>query len=94
MVVRGGRSVYSWGDLARTCALQSTSKSIAVTTLALAIAEGKLSFDTKAADCVPGFGSPPAQNRLKGGRMLETTLFHLATHTAGFEKDGGFGHIF
>ena len=94
MLIRRGQLAYSWGDLERKYDLKSTSKSIGVTALALAIGDGKLSLDTKASECVPGFGAPPAQNRLKGGWLLEATLFHLATQTAGFEKPGGYGHIF
>lgn len=92
VVVYQGKVVYRWGDQEQTYDLKSTSKSIGVTALGLALADRKLKLETKAADCLPSFGTPPALNRATG-RLEGVTLFHLATQTAGFAKPGGYEPI-
>ena len=58
--------------------------------LSLALADGKFkSLRDRAKTYHPSLGVPPAANA-KTGYLEKTTLFHLATHTAGFEKPGGF----
>ena len=89
VIVRHGKLIYSWGDLERRYDLKSTTKSIGVTALGLAIADGKLRLDQKAVDCQPDFGVPPEQNR-DTGWLPEITLFQLAAQTAGFDKPGGY----
>jgi CubicO group peptidase (beta-lactamase class C family) len=89
VVIRGGKLVYSWGDLDQLYDLKSSTKSFGSTALAVALMDGKLRLDQKAGDCLPGFGTPPPQNRLTGW-LGEITLFHLATQTAGFDKRGGY----
>ncbi len=91
-VVHRGKLVYSWGDPNRAYDLKSSSKSIGMTAFGLALADEKLTLETKAVDCLPGFGTPPAENRLNG-RTEKVTLFHLATQTAGFAKPGGYEPI-
>ena len=91
-VIHQGKLVYFWGDPGQTYDLKSTSKSIGGAALGLALADGKLTLETKAVDCVPAFGTPPAENRLNGWREM-VTLFHLATQTAGFAKPGGYETI-
>jgi len=91
-VVHKGKLVYSWGDPRELYDLKSTTKSIGVTALGLALADGKLSLESKAVECLPEFGAPPEENR-HSGWLERVTLFHLATQTAGFAKPGGFEPI-
>jgi CubicO group peptidase (beta-lactamase class C family) len=89
MIVRHGKLVLSWGDTSRRYDLKSTTKSIGVTALGLAIGDGKVRLEDKARKHHPGLGVPPESNRKKGW-LDEITVHHLATQTAGFEKPGGY----
>ncbi|MBW3543167.1 MAG: beta-lactamase family protein, partial [Planctomycetes bacterium] len=91
-ITRGGKLVLAWGDLRQRYDLKSTTKSIGVTALGLAIGDGKLKLTDKARDHHPTFGVPPETNT-KTGWLDEITLLHLATQTAGFEKPGGYEPI-
>jgi CubicO group peptidase (beta-lactamase class C family) len=91
-VVRHGALIIAWGDSAKRYDLKSTTKSIGVTALGLAILDGKLKLSDKARQHHPQFGTPPDEN-LKSGWLDEITLRHLATQTAGFEKPGGYGKV-
>ncbi len=88
-VMRGGKLVYSWGDRERRYELKSTTKSIGVTALGLAIQDGKLSLTDRAVGRHPAFGVPPESNA-ETGWLGKVTLLHLATQTAGFAKPGGY----
>jgi CubicO group peptidase (beta-lactamase class C family) len=88
-VTRHGKLVMSWGDPARLYDLKSTTKSIGVTAVGLALLDGKMKLTDKAVEHHPDFGVPPEANR-KTGWLGEITLRHLATQTAGFEKPGGY----
>lgn len=90
VVIRHGKLVYEWGDLDASYDLKSSSKSIGVTALGLALADGKLTLGGKASECLSGFGAPPEENR---DRAADVTLYQLATQTAGFDKGGGFEPI-
>jgi len=93
LIVRGGKKVVTWGDPKRRYDLKSTTKSIGVTAVGLALADGKLrSLDQKARAILPEFGTPPATNA-KTGWLDRISLWQLATQTAGFEKPGGFGKL-
>ena len=92
MVVRGGRVVLTWGDLSQRYDLKSTSKSVGVTALGVALADGKVKLTDRAVDLHPTFATPPEENA-RTGWPGEITLLHLATQTAGFEKPGGYGKI-
>ncbi len=91
-VTRGGRLVMSWGDARRRFDLKSSSKSIGVTALGLAIGDGKLALSDLATKRHPNFGVPPDGNAATGW-LDKITLRHLATQTAGFEKPGGYGKL-
>ena len=91
-VIRGGKLVYAWGDTKQRYDLKSTTKSIGATALGVALLDGKVTLEQKAVDCLPTYATPPAQNRLNSW-LGETTLFHLATHTAGLDKPGGYEPI-
>ncbi|MHC4702511.1 MAG: serine hydrolase domain-containing protein, partial [Planctomycetota bacterium] len=89
-VTRGGKFIMQWGDQERRYDLKSTTKSIGVTALALALKDGKIkSLRDGARKYHPGFGVPPESNA-QTGWLDKTTLFHLATQTAGFDKKGGY----
>jgi CubicO group peptidase (beta-lactamase class C family) len=88
-VIRHGRWVFSWGDSEKRYDLKSSSKSIGMTAVLLAVADGKMQLADKARKYQPALGIPPEENR-RTGWLDEITLFHLATQTAGFAKPGGY----
>ena len=89
-VTRGGRLIMQWGDQKKRYDLKSTTKAIGVTAVALALKDGKIkSLQDPAAKYHPGFGIPPESNA-QTGWLDKITLFHLATQTAGFDKNGGY----
>ena len=88
-ITRHGKLVMSWGDLARRYDLKSTTKSIGVTALGLAIADGKIALADKVVQHHPQFAVPPESNK-KTGWIRRITIQHLATQTAGFQKPGGY----
>src|SRR2546423_15083357 len=73
MVVRGGKQVLAWGDLAHRYDLKSTTKSIGVTALGLALKDGKVRLDDPALKHHPELGVPPEENR-KTGWLEKITL--------------------
>lgn len=91
-VVRRGKLVMSWGDFHERYDLKSTTKSIGVTALGLAIQDGKMQLSDLAAKHHPGLGTPPESNAGTGW-IEKITLFHLASQTAGFDKPGGYAPL-
>lgn len=91
-IVRHGRLVASWGDQQKRYDLKSTTKSIGVTCLSLALADGKVALTDKARRHHPTFGVPP-QDNAETGWLEQITLLHLATQTAGFDKRGGWSRL-
>ena len=63
-----------------------------MTSVGLAIKDGKLKLGDRVRKHHPTFGVPPKGNR-KTGWLDDVTLLHLATHTAGFEKPGGYRRL-
>jgi len=89
-VTRHGRLVMQWGEKKRRYDLKSSTKAIGVTALGLALKDGKIrSLQDPAKKYHPGFGVPP-QSNAETGWLDKITLFHLATQTAGFDKNGGY----
>jgi CubicO group peptidase (beta-lactamase class C family) len=90
-VIRHGKRVFSWGSQSQRYALLSTTKSIGGSALGLALADGLMELSSPAHEFhLPGsFGVPPEENRATGW-IEEITIFHLVTHTAGFDKPGGY----
>jgi len=88
-ITRHGKLVMSWGDLRRRYDLKSTTKSIGITALGLAISDGKIGLEDKVVKHHPTFAVPPDANK-KTGWIGNITIQHLATQTAGFEKPGGY----
>ncbi|MEX0702583.1 MAG: serine hydrolase [Planctomycetales bacterium] len=91
-VTRHGYLVRTWGDVKKRYDLKSTTKSIGVTALGLAIADGKIALDDPARKHHPTLGVPPESNAATGWPE-KITVLHLATQTAGFEKPGGFSKL-
>lgn len=86
-IIRGGKLVMSWGNQARRYDLKSTTKSIGVTVLALAVKDGLVNLEDKAQQYYPDIGITPNAD---DPRLADIKIWHLATHTAGFDKPGGF----
>jgi CubicO group peptidase (beta-lactamase class C family) len=88
-VIYKGKLVMSWGDPAQLFDLKSTSKSIGVTLLGVALKDGKVALDDPARKHHPDFGVPPEANA-QTGWLDRITLRMLADQTAGFDKPGGY----
>lgn len=86
-IIRGGKLVMSWGNQATRYDLKSTNKSIGVTVLGLALKDGLMNLEDKVQQYCPDIGIPPNTG---DGRLADIKIWHLATHTAGFDKPGGF----
>lgn len=92
MIVRGGRQVMVWGNPAQRYDVKSSTKSIGGTALGLALADGIVAMQDAAQLHLPGVGLPPSSNTATGW-LDDITLAHLATHTAGFDKSGGYVNL-
>jgi CubicO group peptidase (beta-lactamase class C family) len=90
LITRKGKVVMSWGDTSELYSLRSTTKSIGVTALGLAIKDGLMGLHDKAQDHLPDIGVPPSSN---ADMAEDITILELATHTAGFDTDGGFTEL-
>ena len=63
-IIRGGKLVLAWGDPTRRYDLKSSTKSIGVTALGLAIQDGKLAARRPGTpSTIPGLGVPPEEQR-------------------------------
>ncbi len=93
IITRFGKVVLRWGDPKQTYDLKSSTKAIGVTAVGLALLDGKFqSLHDPAALYQPQLGVPPEENKGKG-YLDKITLFHLATQTAGFDKNGGYTEL-
>lgn len=92
LIIRHGRRVLAWGDENQRYDVKSTSKSIGVTLLGVALQDGKVKLDDPALRYLPTLGTPPESNR-ENGWIPQITLRQLANQTAGFEKPGGYGKL-
>jgi CubicO group peptidase (beta-lactamase class C family) len=86
-ILRGGKVVLSWGNQATRYDLKSTTKSIGVTALGLTLQDGLVDLADRAADHYASLGIPGND---RDPRRADIRIWHLATHTAGFDKPGGF----
>jgi CubicO group peptidase (beta-lactamase class C family) len=91
-ITRRGRVVYTWGDTTARYDLKSATKAIGTIALGLAVDDGRLRLTDSAQMHLPSLGVPPNGNRTTGW-LDEITVLQLATHTAGFEKSGGYGAL-
>jgi CubicO group peptidase (beta-lactamase class C family) len=89
ILVRVGKRVGAWGDQAVKYELKSTTKSFGSVLLGVAIKDGLVTRDTLVRPILPELGVPPNSNAARGWLPL-IAVRHLATHTAGFDKRGGF----
>jgi CubicO group peptidase (beta-lactamase class C family) len=92
IITRHGKVVLAWGDQAKLYDLKSTSKSIGVTLLGVALLDGKVKLDDPAIRHQPALGATPDSN-LQTGWLPKITLRHLADQVAGFEKVGGYNKV-
>jgi len=88
-IARGGYQVMSWGNQDSRREIKSATKSIGVTLFAIAIDDGLMNLDDFGDSLYAPIGTPPSSNTSTGW-LDDITLRHLATHTAGFEKQGGY----
>lgn len=89
MIVRRGRLVHSWGDIDERFDMKSTTKSIGGISLGLALNDNLLALTDSAQSRLPTIGAIPASNAATGW-LDDITIQQLATHTAGFDKPGGY----
>lgn len=88
-ITRRGRVVYTWGDTAARYTVKSATKSIGGIALGLALDDDRLQLADRAQLHLSTIGVPP-QSNVATGWLDQITILQLATHTAGFEKPGGF----
>jgi CubicO group peptidase (beta-lactamase class C family) len=88
-ITRLGRVVYTWGDTSALYTVKSATKSIGGIALGLALDDGRLQLADSAQMHLSTLGVPPQSNAATGW-LDQITILQLATHTAGFEKTGGF----
>lgn len=91
LISRHGRLVHSWGNIDARFDLKSTTKSIGSIALGVLIDDGRVRIEDRAVTHLPTMGIPPATN--DPAQLQDITLLQLATHTAGFEKTGGYGRL-
>lgn len=89
MIVRNGRQVMVWGNPAQRYDVKSSTKSIGGTALGLALGDGIVAMQDAGQLHLPDLGLPPTSNASTGW-LDDITLTGLATHTAGFDKPGGY----
>jgi len=93
VVTRHGKLVMQWGDQKQRYDLKSSTKALGFTAVGLALKDGKFqSLQDKAKKYQPSIGIPP-QSNADTGWLDKITLFHLATQTAGFDKNGGYTEL-
>jgi CubicO group peptidase (beta-lactamase class C family) len=92
LIIRNGKAVMHWGDQEKRYDIKSATKSIGSAALGIAIKDGKIALDAPAREYHPSLGAPPESNT-ESGWLDRITIRHLATHTAGFEKPGGFENL-
>lgn len=89
VIVRGGRLVQKWGDIDARTDLKSASKSMGGIALGIAIDQNLLTLADRAQTKLPGIGADPTDTTPNDpARLAPITIQQLATHTAGFAKDG------
>ena len=88
-ITRGGKLAMSWGDDTQLYELKSSTKSIGATVLGLALQDNLLNLNDSAQQHLASIGIPPDTNAATGW-LNAITIRQLATHTAGFDKTGGY----
>lgn len=88
-ITRHGLLIASWGTPTTTRQIKSATKSVGTMLLGLAIKDQLVQLDDFAQLHMPDIGVRPPEN-LATGWLPGITLENLATHTAGFDKPGGY----
>lgn len=88
-ILRNGKLVLAWGNPLQKYQIYSTTKSIGILALGLALKDNRLNLDDLAQQYHPSLGVPPDGN-LATGWLDDITIRQLANHTAGFDKSGGY----
>ena len=93
LVARGGRLIGRWGSQTTKYDLKSTTKSFGSILLGVALRDRRVALDTKVAPALEA--ELAAQEPLSDAAtwLPELTVRHLATHTGGFAKVGGFSPL-
>lgn len=91
-IIHRGKLVVEWGDQEKLYDIKSATKSFGAIALGLAVADRKVALHAPAVKYLPTLGAAPESNK-ESGWLPKITLFQLATHTAGFEKPGGFSQL-
>jgi CubicO group peptidase (beta-lactamase class C family) len=89
LITRGGYVVQAWGPTTERYDVKSSTKSVGVTLLGIAIDDGLVTLDDTGLGHDPEFGTPPDSN-VATGWLPSITLRQLATHAAGFDTPGGY----
>ena len=87
MIVRRGRLVRSWGSFDQRFDMKSTTKSMGGMALGLALANNSVALTDIAQTKLSTIGTPTANHP---EWLDDITVLQLATHTAGFDKPGGY----
>jgi CubicO group peptidase (beta-lactamase class C family) len=88
MIARGGHLVYPWGNQDTIYDLKSSTKSIGGSALGPALVDNFLQLTDCAQQYLPSLGLPPDSNAATGW-LYDITVAALATHMAGFDRQGG-----
>ena len=89
LITRSGKAVYQWGSQTQLYQLKSSTKSVGVTALGLALKDGLVTYNTKGQSKLASLGLPP-QTNADTGWLGDITMLQLASHSAGFDKPGGY----
>jgi len=92
VVIYRGQAVHQWGDVHARHEIKSSTKSIGSLVLGLALRDGKVNLDDRLGRWMPEFLEPAGDSRERDWRE-QVKLIHLATHTSGLEKPGGFARV-
>lgn len=89
LIARRGRLVRKWGDIDARSDLKSTTKSMGGIALGIALDQNLLALGDIAQTKLPGIGADPTDLTPNDpAKLALITIRQLATHTAGFAKDG------
>jgi len=93
-IIRSGQVVMKWGSESKLYDLKSTTKSIGISALGLALMDGRVDLNHRIADKLGEL----VRGRTKNGNSVwldEITIRNLSEQTAGFDKSGDYcRHLF
>lgn len=88
-IIKDGQLVLYWGDQTALYDIKSSTKSFGAAIAGLALDDGLIGLDQPAQLYLPDIGTPP-QTNIDTGWLGQVTPRQLLTHTAGFDKTGGY----